>query len=55
MADMSEQQLLLHWEQAKRDVEKDLRSPALRKQIWDRARKFKKQWEEEAKRTPLVK
>ena len=31
------------WEQAKRDVEKDLRSPALRLQIWDRAREFEKQ------------
>ena len=34
-----------YWEQAKRDVEKDLRSPAFRRQVWDRARKFNRQSE----------
>jgi hypothetical protein len=34
-----------YWEQAKRDVEKDLRSPAFRQQVWDRAREFKRQLE----------
>lgn len=31
------------WEQAKRDVEKDLRSPAFRRQLWDRAREMNQQ------------
>jgi hypothetical protein len=31
------------WEQAKRDVETDLRSPAFRRQLWDRAREIEQQ------------
>jgi hypothetical protein len=34
-----------HWEQAKRDVEKDMRSPVFRREVWDRARDFKGQLE----------
>ena len=34
-----------YWEQAKRDVGKDLRSPAFKRQVWDRAREFKRQLE----------
>lgn len=36
-------QMMPHWEQAKVEVEKDLRSPALRRQIWERAREFEQQ------------
>lgn len=32
-----------HWEQAKKDVEKDMRSPAFRREVWDRARDLEKQ------------
>jgi hypothetical protein len=31
------------WEQAKRDVQKDLRSPLFRRQLWERAREFEQQ------------
>jgi hypothetical protein len=44
-AGASPEQIASHWEQAKRDVKNDLRSPAFRRQIWDRARDLKQQLE----------
>jgi hypothetical protein len=32
-----------HWERAQRDVERDLRSPAFRRQLWERARELERQ------------
>lgn len=40
---MSSEVILAHWEEAKRDVEKDLRSPAFRRQLWKRAWAFEGQ------------
>jgi hypothetical protein len=37
---LSSVQISKRWEQAKRDVERDLRNPAFRRQLWARARKF---------------
>jgi hypothetical protein len=37
------------WGQAIADVEKDLRSPAFRRQLWDRAREFKREFDSKYK------
>jgi hypothetical protein len=40
---LNSEQISENWEQAKRDVEKDLRSPAFKGQIWERAWEFEHQ------------
>jgi hypothetical protein len=46
------QEMLSYWEQAKLDVEKDLRSPAFRAQILERARQMEQQLLEMASKNP---
>ncbi len=41
----SKEQCLEHWKQAQIDVEKDLRSPTFRRQLWQRAHQYQRMLE----------
>ena len=42
-AGANQEQIADHWEQATREVEKDMRSPAFKRQVWDRAMDLEKE------------